>query len=211
MLTLYGHPLSSPSNKVRMTAHAVGEEYDFILIDLSKGEQKSEKYLAVNPVGQVPAIEDGDLMLFESNAICKYLARKNRSALAPEEPATQARVDQWTDLVSNLLNTGYTRLLYNKVVAPQIGVEADDNAIREGEEMLARALPIIEAQLGRGGFLAGGELSLADIALLATMDPTEILEVDLSTYPKLAAWREDLRGRDFYTRVHAHYGEGFFD
>lgn len=211
MLTLYGHPLSSPTNKVRMTANAVDEDYNFVFIDLSKGEQKSENYLSINPLGQVPAIEDGELKLFESNAICRYLARKNGADLVPEEPVAQARVDQWTDLVSNMINTGYTRLLYNKVIAPQIGMDADDKAIREGEEMLDRGFPVIESQLGRCDFLAGEDLSLADIALLASMDPTEILEVDLSSYPKLAAWREGLRGRDFYTRVHAYYGEGFFE
>jgi glutathione S-transferase len=191
-----------------MGANAVGADYEFVLIDLSQGEQKSDRYLAVNPVGQVPAIDDDGVKLFESNAINKYLARKHRSPLYPETLLAQARVDQWTDFVANLISPAYRRILFNRIIAPQIGAPVNDNAIREGEEMIERAMPIVEAQLQQHACLAGTELSLADIALLASIDPSEAIEVDLAAFPKLAAWRGDLRKQDFYTRVHGHYGEG---
>ncbi|MEX2525617.1 MAG: glutathione S-transferase family protein [Gammaproteobacteria bacterium] len=208
MLTIYGHPLSSPTNKVRMGANAAGLEYDFVFIDLAEGEQKSEKYLAINPVGQVPAIDDDGFTLFESNAINKYFARKAQSGLYPNNHRGQALVDQWTDFVTNLVGAGYTRLLFNKIIAPQVGAPVNDNAIREGEEMVSRAFPIVEKQLTRSPFLAGEELTLADIALLATVDPSEVIEMDLAPHPKLNDWREALRKHEFYTRVHNYFGEG---
>ena len=207
MLRIYGHPLSAPTNKVRMCAHAAGLDYELVVIDLSRGEHKGEEYLAINPAGQVPAIDHDGFRLFESNAISKYLA-KSRPGLYPGEPSAQALVDQWCDFVSNLVMPGIGRILFNKLLAPQIGVPVDAAAISEGEQMLARALPIVEAQLNAHAYLAGDEFSIADIALLATIDPAEAIALDLGPYPKLSAWRQQLCGQDFYTRVHKYYGEG---
>ncbi len=208
MVTIYGHPLSSPTNKVRMAANAAGTEYEFVVIDLTQGEQKTDKFLAINPVGQVPAMDDGGFRLFESNAIAKYLARSNNPDLYPDETAVQAVIDQWTDLVSNLVNAGITRLLYNKVIAPQVGAPVNESAIREGEEMIERAFPVIDQRLEENGHLAGDTLSIADINLLSGLDPAELLDVNLTPYPNISAWRDNLRRREFYTLVHNYYGEG---
>ena len=180
MLKIYGHPLSAPTNKVRMCAHAAELDFEFVLIDLAKGEHKEPSFLAINPAGQVPAID----------------AR------------TQALVDQWCDFVSNLVMPGVGRILFNKLVAPQIGVPVDRAAMEEGAQMLERALPIVETQLGQHAWMAGDAFSIADIALLSTIDPADAIELDLSPYPKLVAWRQDLSAQDFYTRVHKFYGEG---
>jgi glutathione S-transferase len=207
MLIIYGHPMSAPTNKVRMCANAAGLDYELVVIDLSTGEHKGEDYLAINPAGQVPAIDHDGFRLFESNAISKYLA-KNKLGLYPTEPKAQAMVDQWCDFVSNLVMPGVGRILFNRLLAPQIGVPVNEEAINEGEQMLARALPIVESQLNAHASLAGDDLTIADIALLATVDPAEAIALDLAPFPKLSAWRQQLRGQDFYTRVHKYYGEG---
>lgn len=207
MLKIYGHPLSAPTNKVRMCAHAAELDFEFVLIDLAKGEHKEPSFLAINPAGQVPAIDHDGFRLFESNAISKYLA-KNKAGLYPEDARTQALVDQWCDFVSNLVMPGVGRILFNKLVAPQIGVPVDRAAMEEGAQMLERALPIVETQLGQHAWMAGDAFSIADIALLSTIDPADAIELDLSPYPKLVAWRQDLSAQDFYTRVHKFYGEG---
>lgn len=207
MLKIYGHPMSAPTNKVRMCASAAGLDYELVVIDLSTGEHKGEAYLEVNPAGQVPAIDHDGFRLFESNAISRYLA-KNKPGLYPEEPKAQALVDQWCDFVSNLVMPGVGRILFNKLLAPLIGVPVDEAAISEGEQILARSLPIIESQLNAHACLAGDDFTIADIALLATIDPAEAIALDLTPYPKLSAWRQQLRGQDFYTRVHKYYGEG---
>ena len=99
---------------------------------------------------------------------------------------------------------------FNKVIAPAFGMPVSEAAIKEGEEMLERSLPVAEAQLNKSKFLAGDEMTVADICLLAAMDPNEQLKLDLTKYPKLNAWRENMRSQDFYTKVHNYYGEGIF-
>ena len=210
MLKLYGHPLSMPTIKVRLCANFVNAEYDFIIVDLSKGEQKDPSYLAINPVGQVPAIDDDGFKLFESTAICRYLARKHRSGLYPDELHEQALVDQWCGFADNQVLPAYGPVNFNKVIAPAFGMPVNENAIKEGQERLQRALPVAEARLGISEYMAGNEITIADICLLSAMDPNEKIEFDLSEYPKLNAWRENLRSKDFYTRVHNYYGEGIF-
>ena len=207
MLKIYGHPMSAPTNKVRMCANAAGLDYELVVIDLSTGEHKGEDFLTINPAGQVPAIDHDGFRLFESNAISKYLA-KSKPGLYPAEPAKQALVDQWCDFVSNLVMPGIGRILFNRLLAPQIGLPVDEAAITEGEEILARSLPIVESQLNVHAHLAGDDFTIADIALLATVDPVEAIALDLTPYPKLSSWRQQLREQDFYTRVHKYYGEG---
>ncbi len=100
MLQIYGVELSFPTNKVRFTANALGLEYSFKRVNLAAGEQKQPDFLKLNPIGKVPVLKDDQLCLFESNAICRYLARKEKSPLFPEELSKQAIVDQWMEIAS---------------------------------------------------------------------------------------------------------------
>ena len=82
-MKIYGTYLSAPANKVRLTASALGLDVEYHNLDLTKGEHKSPEYLEVNPLGKVPAIDDDGFYLFESNAICRYMANKSDSDLYP--------------------------------------------------------------------------------------------------------------------------------
>ncbi|MEE8263545.1 MAG: glutathione S-transferase N-terminal domain-containing protein, partial [Gammaproteobacteria bacterium] len=100
MLKIYGTDPSSPVNAVRMCANALGLEYEYIQVNMLEGEHKSEKYLALNPVGKVPTIDDDGFTVFESAAIMKYLCRKNDTNYYPQDLFRQAIVDQWLSFVS---------------------------------------------------------------------------------------------------------------
>ena len=207
MLKIYGHEISLPANKVRMCANALGLEYEYARVDLPAGEHKSDTYLAVHPAGKVPAIDDDGFTLFESDAIMKYLCRKIGSDYYPRDPAKQAKVDQWCSFVSIHINTAIARVGFNKLAAPRMGVDVDERSMADGYRFLEQFLPVIEQQLGKTKFLAGDELTIADFCLLATVDPVELIEIDMKQYPNLSAWRENLRSQDFYQRVHKFYGE----
>ena len=73
MLTIYGADLSSPANKVRFVANHIGLDYEYRRVNLREKEQRQEWFLKINPIGKVPAMDDGGFCLFESGAICKYL------------------------------------------------------------------------------------------------------------------------------------------
>ena len=207
MLKIYGFDFSTPANKVRMCANALGLEYEYIQVNMQEGEHKSDKYLAVNPAGKVPAIDDDGFTLFESNAIMKYFCDKSSSSYYPKDPLERAVVDQWCDFVSIHVYMALGRVVFNKIVAPQMGFDVDERSLRDGQVFLGQFLPVIEGQLGKTELLAGDELTIADFCLLATVDPAEMIELDLTPYPKLNAWRENLRAQEFYQNVHKFFGE----
>ena len=207
MLKIYGSDLSGPANKIRFTANFLNLPYEYIRINLREGEQKQEWFLKLNPVGKVPVIDDEGFVLFESGAIIKYLAVKNSSALYPSELKTRATIDQWIDFINLHINAMVSKVVYNRVFAPIRKFPVDANAIKEGVEFLVKYLPILDAQLSLHSFVAGKDFSLADISLLAALDPAEIAAIDLAAYSHLIIWRNNLKQKEFYTKCHKEYGE----
>ena len=207
MLKVYGVPRSPPVNAVRFTANYLALDYEFVFVDMMKGEHRSEWYLKLHPVGKVPSIEDDGLAMFESVAICRYLARKAESQIYPADIRAAAIVDAWTEFAQNHVYVAITKVLFNHFFGPKMGAEVDERSLREGREWLARFLPIVDARIGGHGHLAGAEFSLADIVLLAFVDPIDVIELDLTPYPRFAAWRDNLRSQPFYTACHGSYAE----
>ena len=208
MLKIYHSPLSTAANKVRMCANALRIEYEGVVVNLRDGQQKTEAYLAINPFGKVPAIDDDGFYLFESNAIMRYLSRKHESPLYPRELQAQAFVDEWCDFAASLLAPAYGRILFNRILAPLSGAPVSEESLADGLEFIGNYLPVLEQRLSTSRFIAGNSMTIADLAVLSTLDPSEACEIELSPYPKLYSWREALRAEDFYTAVHEYYGQG---
>lgn len=207
MLQIYALDLSSPSLKVLYVANYLGLEYDRKKINIPAGEGQTPEYKKIHPAGKVPVIIDDGFTLFESGAIIRYLADRADAPIYPKDLKKRAIVDQWMDYVTSHIQNGVGRVLYNKIIAPKIGKDVDENSMKCGYEFLSRYLPVIEEQLGKSKYLAGNELTLADFTLLAHCDPLEVIEVDVNKYPNLAKYREALRTQDFYQAVHKYYGE----
>ncbi len=208
MLIVYGADLSSPSNKVRYAANALGLSYEYRKVNLMEGEHTTPDFLRLNPAGKIPVIDDDGFVLFESNAILRYLARKTGSPLYPTDPETRAVTDQWMDFASMHVAEAVGKIFFHRLVAPKIGAPPDEGAAAEGERLLRRFLPVIERRLRAARYMSGEEWTLADLALLAALDPVEAVGMDIRSFPRLVVWRDDLRRRDFYRRCHAIYGEG---
>lgn len=207
MLKIYGADLSPPSNKVRFVANELGLDYEYNSVNLVSGENQSEGHLKLHPAGKVPVIDDDGFVLFESNAIIRYLAAKCESPLYPAGAKQRALVDQWMDFVSNHVGSSVGRVLMNRVFAPFLNQEVDERSITEGLSFLERFLPVVDAPLKERRYLAGGELSLADFSLLSALDPAEVAQVDLSGYLNITRWRQDLMGRNCYTKCHKSYAD----
>lgn len=207
-MKLYGNRFSPPSNKVEMVLNKLGIEYEFVFVDLLNGEKRKPEFLSLTPFGKVPVLVDGNFKLSESTAIIKYLARKAKSELYPTDLEEQASVDMWCDFIGQHLTLGaYVKVIFNKMVAPRIGVEPDPRSMKEGYEFITKYLTTIEEKLNKTKFLAGDKMTIADISLISTIDPSEMIGVDLKVYPKLMALRENLKSQDFYQKVHKFYGE----
>ena len=207
MLKVYGTTRSPPVHSVRFTANYLALDYEFVLVDMLQGEHHTDRYKKLHPAGKVPSIDDDGFTLFESVAICRYLARKVNSSLYPVDIKAAAVVDSWAHFTENHIYVAICKVLFNHYFASRMGAEIDERSLREGREWLARFLPIIDARIGNHGNVAGSAFSLADIILLAAVDPFELIELDQTPYPNLAAWRQNLRSQPFYTDCHSSYAE----
>jgi len=205
MIKLYGAEVSNNVNKVRFTANALGVEYELSPINLFEGQQYSEDFLKLNPVGKVPVMQDGNFILFESMAISKYLANKQDSSLYPQELQQRAVVDQWIDFCDIHVQTAFNRVSFNRLIAPMIGAEIDQNSLNFGLEMLDKYFPVLDAQLGQSEYLTGSELTLADINLLSILDPGEVSGIDFSKYQNLQNWFQKMKQQEFYTKCHSDF------
>jgi glutathione S-transferase len=205
MICLYGANLSSPANKVRFALNLLGLEYEYKQVNLRAGEHKTEEYLKIHPAGKVPALTDGDFCLFESNAMIRYLADKCDSELYPKDLKKRATVEQWLDYCSIHLGMSMARVTFNRVFAPAFGMPVDESSLKTGIEFLARDLPVIDKQLGKTKYMAGNDMTLADISLLSCLDPAEVSDVDLTPYKNICAWRNELCKQEFYSKCHQSY------
>lgn len=207
MTTIYYHPLSFPSLTTIFVAEFIGIDYEKIIVDLSKREHKSEDYLKINPVGKIPAMSDGDFNMSEAVAISRYLAARENSPLYGGGLQHQAKVDQWMDFVVQDIRMNVGRVHFNRVIGPMLGASVDPDAVKLGLKLLEKSLPHAEAQLELTPYLCGDDISLADIVLLASLEPVNMAKIDLSSYPAVQAFLSSMREETFYTNVHTHYGE----
>ncbi len=209
MIKLYGFELSFPVNRVRLCLNAMNLEYELIPLNPLAGECQTEDYLALNPIGKIPTIEDDGYTLFESNAIMKYLCRKHKSDFYPDDIYEQADIDKWLDVVAIHLANGIGKVLFNKYLAGYVGADVDEQSLKEGYSFIERFLGKIDEQLAKSTYLASDSLSIADFCLLATLDPAEAIEINMTDYPNVKEWRDKLMQEHFYTKMHDSYTKTF--
>ena len=205
MIKLYGVGFSNNVNKVRYVLNQLGLSYDWEQTNPMQGETKTPAFQAITPTGKIPAIEIDGLKLFESNAIVRYLAVIKNSSLYPADPAKRAVIDAWMDYSSIHVQQALGRVMFNRLFAPMMGQKVDEASLQTGLEFLSKYFPIIDAQLAKNAYLAGSELSLADMTLLAVLDPCELCQVSLEQYQNITAWRKKLISQAFYQKCYKDY------
>lgn len=205
MLTLYVHPFSTPALAPLFTAHATGVKFESKFVDLTKNEHRESPYLAINPLGKVPALKDGDFTMSESTAIMRYIARKTDSPLMPTDPQAAAIVDQWMDFIAHHIRTPFSHVQFGRMFAPLFGQEPNQAAIQNGLDQLQNYLPFIEARLEAHAYVCGNAMTLADILLVASLDPSDAIKLDHSLFPALTAMLNKARKSDWYLAVHEYY------
>lgn len=190
-MKLFGHPFSSCTRKVMITLHEKNIKYDFVLVDLTKGEQKSAAHMARNPYGVVPALEDDGLMMYESRAICRYLdAKFQNSNLTPKSLAARAKMEQWAYVEQSYMAEATSHLFVQKVLNPMFGRQTDLSMIEKGRTDAHFTFNLLNLHLRSHFYFAGEEFSLADVFLMSQLGLLEASkEIGLlESYPHLKAW-----------------------
>ncbi len=155
------------------------------------GGNKEPDFLGRNPTGLVPMISDGDLDLWESNAIVRYLsARHGSGSLWPNDPADRALADKWMDYQLGTLFPAFKAALLGLVRTPT--EDRDPDAIAASAQATADTLTVLDAHLEGNGFVAGDRLTMGDVVLGPTVYRWLNLEIDRPTLPNLQAWHDRL-------------------
>lgn len=201
MLTIYVNLVSTPCRRVLYVANYLGLDYELKELEFRSEEIRSPDYRAIHPARKLPSITDDDFTLFESGAICKYLCRKVDSPLFPQDIREQAVMLQWEDFSLAHIGLALGKVMFNRLIAPKYGIPVNEGSITEGLKWLGRYLPIVEERLRESPYLAGEQITLADITLLSVLDVAEDSEVDLTQYPHLTRWRYGLQCQEFWRSV----------
>jgi len=185
MYILYHHPYSQHSRRVVALLEEAGLEYEVRQVALDKGEQISPAYLAINPNHQIPALIDGAIKIFESNAILRYLCHKHRlSTWYPEELARRALVEQWLDWNQCHLARPVIDVVFNKVF---LGPKGDREAIARGEARVAELAPILQAGLEDCAFLSGETPTIADLSVASNFTQLSLAGT-MPQQPRIGDW-----------------------
>jgi len=189
-MRLHYHPASNASHLVRATAALLDVPLDLRRVDLLGGENHQESYLALNPNGLVPTLEDDGFVLWESAAIAQYLASKRREPeLLPSEPRARAEVTRWQcwALAHWIPTTGV--LVYECFFKALKGQgEADPDAVGRARRDLARHSRVLETALAASRFLVGERLTLADLSVAVGFSYDRYAPLPLEDRPNLRRW-----------------------
>jgi len=196
-MKLHYHPFSTSCLKCVAVVHETGLPVELSVVDVPKGAHKSTDYLAINPNGKVPALVDGDFVVWESNAICTYLAaRAPEKELLPLDPKGLTRVQQWLQWQASSLTPATHKVMLETFYAKAFGREPNEANLRAGYEETTRELAIVEHAFADGREYLNGALSLADFSVSANFLLRRLVGIDTAAFPKTEAWLQRMESRE---------------
>lgn len=183
-MKLYDAERSGNCHKIRLLLSLTGTPYERIAVDLAVGEQRTAAYRQLNPRGQVPVLDDGGTVIWDSTAILVYLARRlGREDLLPLDAPGMAAIMQWLALAQNEILYGLARAR----AVLRFGRVAD---LAEAQAAGRAALAVLEERLAVHPWLALDRLTLADIACYPYAALAPEGDIGLEPYPAVSAWME---------------------
>lgn len=177
-IRIHSFPLSGHAHRAVLFASVAGIDHEIVNVNLAKGAQKEEAFLALNPFGQVPVVEDGETVINDSNAILVYLARKYAPSFLPSDPVGEAEVQKFLTLAAG-------ELAFGPAAARLITVF---NAPLDADFCRATATKVLgklEAHLQGRTFLVGDAPTIADIAIYSYTAHAPEGGVSLEPYPNV--------------------------
>ena len=188
MFTIYGYNTFNPI-KVLLTAEELGLEYNYVSVELGKGENKTPEFLSRHPFGKVPVLEHNGELLLESAAICRYLAQLHDHRLYAADPLPAARIDALVDMATLHMGRWLAVYFWEEIIRRVFfKKEPDSAALAEAAGFLKQQLPYFDRLLGESEFLCGDRVTLADTISYAYFQIQEKTSVDLSPYHHIQRW-----------------------
>lgn len=196
MIKLYHSPLSTNSRKVRIALIEKGLEFERVLVDLSKREQKNPEYLKIHPFGQVPALDDDGFIVYDSTIINEYLEDEYpHPPLLPSDSEGRARARMMEDFRDSHFNPPFVDIFQETRKSEE---QRNSKIIEEAKRKIVKCFDRLEKDLDQRSYLAG-PFSLGDIAFMANLDLLERFQIPLDPkYTNTRAWIERLKARPSY-------------
>lgn len=193
---IWGRATSSNVMKVLWLLDELGLPFDRIDVGGPFGGTDTPDYRGMNPTGLVPTLQEDDFVLWESNAILRYLCTTHATKLWPAGPRARANVDRWMDCQQTRLNRPQSALFTGLIRTPP--EKRDPAAMEQARLDAASAWSLIEAPLSQGPWIAGAEFSLADIAWGVHVHRWFNMDFVRPELPALRAWYDRLKTRPVY-------------
>jgi glutathione S-transferase len=212
MITLYG-TLRSRATRVIWAAEETGLPYtrekvafaaslpDPLAADAPMNTA-SKAFLAINPMGQLPAMKDGDLCMGESLAICLYLARKAGAPVGPATLAEEGEILQWAMFAASVIEPPAVEILYANMQG-KVGTPEGDGIVSGALAKLQRPLARLESHLAGTDWLVAGRFTVADILMEETLRYATVIPGVLDAFPRTKAWFDTCRARPAYQKMWA--------
>lgn len=196
-MIVLGRRSSINVQKVLWTLAELGKEFSREAVGGGFGGNDTPAYRTMNPNGLIPVLKDGDVVMFESNAIVRYLAvRYGAGGLLPSEPKALAAAEQWMEWSQTTVAPPASILFANQVRTP--ADKADRKAMADAEARLQVVLPIADKALADRKFFAGDALSIGDIVLGCFRWRLDGLDWKRPPMPNLDRWFASIKERPAY-------------
>jgi len=203
MYRLHGF-FTQNSLKTLYVLEELNADFEFCFVNLATGENRTDAFRAMTPVGRVPVLEHDGQFLFESGAICRYVASVEHSPLYPADKLQRARVDQWMTFFTCHPGRWLSEIFFEKVVKPKANMgETDAAACEKAANFAHQQLKQVDAWLERNSWLANDTFSIAEPFALAYLEQARAIGFPLSDFPRVQAWFDHLETRDATARARA--------
>ncbi len=185
-LKIYGVPRSRAFRALWL-AKELGLDYDNVMVDFATGETRQQPYLAINPNGHVPAIDDNGFVLWESMAINLYLAKKHGlGTLYPKSLEDEARCWQWSLWGMTEIERHVLTAMFNRAIYPED--KRDTAAADAAEKELQHPLRVLDGAVSRSQYLIGDDFTIADLNVASILSWARPARIDFGPFPKAADW-----------------------
>ena len=189
-MKLYGFPPSPNTWKVRAVAAHLGLPLELQFIDLTKGQQRTPDYLAINPTGRTPTLVDGDFVLGESTAIMQYLAEQKPNTLWPNDVCARADIVRWQCWqLAHWNGEACQPLVFQRLVKKLLNMGAPEAAVVDNATAaFKREAQMLDAHLAKRGYLVGSAVTLADFSAAAPLFYSKEAELPVASFPRVQDW-----------------------
>lgn len=201
-LKLYVFPPSPRAFKVLLAAHQFDLAYELCAVDLTKGTQRMPAFVALNPNGRMPVLEEDGFVLWESNAIVEYLASRAGEKWLPRDTRDRLALTKWLYWECNHWDPACAIFVFERLVKPFFGLgETSQAEVARGEALFHRLAPVLNGELERHRYVAGDALSIADLSIGAALSVAERVNYPLENYRAIQRWHADLKALPAWTRT----------